>query len=245
MFLILGTGTFLNAQESKDYVMFETMMLTPDYKNLKTLGEKMRAHNAKFHKDVPYKAAVYNISTGPNSGKMIWMMGPVKYTHLDARPGEGGHDEDWLTNVMPFVKEIHTTEYWRMDDKLSNLSMMDGDNSKYPIIMVRYSEINEEHMYSLNSFYEMISTTIKAMEGDNPWGLYYNEFLQGDLGRHVAGVSFLKNWAEFDDDSYNFKETFEKAVGKDKWQNFMDMREKLFTNTWDEIWTYNAYMSGK
>lgn len=244
--LLLSVPVKLTAQnDESDYVMFESMLLTPDYKNLKTLGEKMRAHNSKYHKDGAYKASVYNISTGPNSGKMVWMMGPLKYTHLDSRPADDSHDQDWLNNVMPYIKEIHTTEYWRMDSKLSNMSMMDGDNSKYPIIFVRYNEINEEHMHSIDTFYEMISKTIKAMDGDNPWGLYWNEFLQGELGRHVASVSFLKNWAEFDDERNDFKENFEKEVGKDKWQNFMDMRKKIFKNTWDEIWSYNAYMSGK
>lgn len=244
--MLIGTSFTLNAQDdSKGYVMFESMMMTPDYTKLKVLGENMRAHNAKYHKDGAHKAAVYTISTGPNSGSMVWMMGPTTYTHLDSRPSDKGHDEDWRDNVMPYIKKIHTSEYWKMDGKLSNMSMMDGDNSKYPIIFVRYGEIESDHQYSFKSFFEMVSKTIKAMEGENPWGLYYNEFRQGNLGRHVASVSFLKNWAEMDDDSVSFKDTFKTAIGEDQWQNFIDMSDKVFSNTWDEIWSYNAYMSGK
>lgn len=106
----------LNAQEdSKDYEMMESILLTPDYTKLKVLGENMRAHNTKYHNDGPYKASVYNISTGPNTGKLVWMMGPLKYTHLDSRPEVDGHDEDWRDNVMPYIKKNHTGEYWRMD----------------------------------------------------------------------------------------------------------------------------------
>ncbi|WP_242085427.1 hypothetical protein [Aestuariivivens sediminis] len=243
--LILGANFTLNAQDdSKSYVMLESMMLTPDYTKLKTLGDHMRSHNETYHKDGPFKAAVYTISTGPNSGSMVWMMGPTTYTHLDSRPSNNGHDEDWRDNVMPYIKKIHTTEYWKMDGKLSNTAMLDGDNSKYPIVFVRYGEVEDDHGYSMNTFFEMISETVKAMEGENPWGLYYNEFRQGNLGRHVASVSFLKNWAELDDDSVSFKETFNSTIGEDKWQNFIDMSNSIFSNTWDEIWSYNAYMSG-
>jgi hypothetical protein len=243
--IIVGANFSLNAQEdSKTYTMMESVMLTPDYTKLKVLGENMRAHNAKYHKEGPNKAVVYNITTGPNTGKIIWMMGPLMYSHLDSRPAEGGHDEDWRDNVMPFIKKIHTAEYWRLDGKLSNMSMMDGDNSKYPLIFVRYGEIDENHGYSLDSFFEMVGNTIKSMEGENPWGLYYNEFRQGDLGRHLASVSFMKNWAELDDDN-SFKDAFDKTIGKSKWQGFLDMSESIFTNSWDELWTYNAHMSGK
>jgi hypothetical protein len=242
--IFIGTNFSLNAQEdSKAYTMMESVMLTPDYTKLKVLGENMRTHNAKYHKEGPHRAVVYNITTGPNAGKIVWMMGPLMYSHLDSRPAEGGHDEDWRDNVMPFIKKIHTSEYWRLDDKLSNVAMLDGDNSKYPLIMVRYGEIDENHGYALDSFFEMISNTIKAMDGENPWGLYYNEFRQGDLGRHLASVSFLKNWAELDDDN-TFKATFEETIGKGKWQGFIDMSEGIFTNTWDELWSYNANMSG-
>ena len=103
---------------------------------------------------------------------------------------------------------------------------------------------NEEHEYGLESFFEMVGKTVKAMEGDNPWGLYDNEFIQGDLGRHIASVSFLKNWAELDKKN-TFKDTFDKTIGKDKWQTFIEMNESVFSNRWDEIWSYNAHMSGK
>lgn len=243
--IVIGASFTMNAQEdSKDYVMFESVMLTPDYTKLKVLGENMRAHNAKYHKDGPYDAVVYNISTGPNSGSMVWMMGPVKFAHLDSRPSGDGHDEDWRDNVMPYIKKVKTSEFWTMDDKVSNMGMMDGDSSKFPLIFVRYGEIDEDHSYSLDSFFEMVGKTVKAMDGENPWGLYYNQFRQGDLGRHLASVSFYKNWTEFDNDD-SFKDTFDKTIGKEKWQKFLDMSNGVFSNSWDEIWSYNAHMSGK
>ncbi|NRA91953.1 MAG: hypothetical protein HRU26_04600, partial [Psychroserpens sp.] len=88
-----------------------------------------------------------------------------------------------------------------------------------------------------------ISETIKSMDGEHPWGLYYNEFIQGDLGRHIATVNFYKNWADFDEDT-NFKAAYEKLYGEGKWQSFIDRAMNTFENRWDEIWVYNKALSG-
>lgn len=243
MFAIaFGVSQTLTAQESKDYQMWESIMLTPDNQNLKVLQENMRTHNSKYHaEEGPYKAKVFNITTGPNAGKIIWEMGPMMLKHNDSRPSAGGHDEDWRDNVMPYIKKMHTIEYWTADDKLNNTSMLTDDS--HPILYLRYFEIEDGQSYSMNGIFEMVSKTVKAMEGDNPWGLYYNEFLQGDLGRHVASVSFYKNWTEMDKDD-NFKETFEKVNGENSWDTFLKSMNDTFSNRWDEIWVYNKEMSG-
>ena len=92
--LVFGAMVTVQAQDDSKYQMWESIMMTPDNTKLKVLGENMRKHNQKYHKDGPYEATVYNIATGPNVGKMIWEMGPLTFSHLDARPSKGGHDED-------------------------------------------------------------------------------------------------------------------------------------------------------
>jgi len=245
--LVFGAMTTIQAQESSaKYKMWENIMLTPDYTKLKVLGENMRKHNQKYHKDGPYEATVYNIATGPNVGKIIWEMGALTFTHLDARPSAGGHDEDWRDNVMPYVKKMNTAEYWKEDSKLSNVGMLDGDNSKYPLLYLRYWEVNPDQDHQVNGLLEKISETIKAMEGDNPWGVYDNQMRQGlKIGRHLATVGFMKNWAEMDDESNNFKETFLKVHGENSWDGFIDSMSDAFTNSWDEVWEFNAALSGK
>ena len=69
--IIFGTMLTVNAQEDKTYEMWEDIMLTPDTKQLKVLQENMRKHNATYHKEGPYKATVYNIVSGPNSGSFM------------------------------------------------------------------------------------------------------------------------------------------------------------------------------
>ena len=64
-----------------------------------------------------------------------------------------------------------------------------------------------------------------------------------DIGRHIAWVSFLKNWAEFDDDS-SFKDAFIKVHGENAWDPFLKGMDDTFSNSWDEIWVYDKELSG-
>lgn len=241
--LVFGTILTVNAQD-EDYIMWETITITPDNTKLKVLGNNMRKHNQTYHSNEPYKAYVYNISTGPNIGKIVWQMGPVKYAHLDGRPSENGHDEDWRDNIMPYVKKMSDGEYWKKDKKLSNTDMIDPKSNEYPLLFIRYHEVVKGEGHNVNRLFSQISETVKAMEGNNPWGLYYNEFRQGNLGRHIASVSFLKNWAEMDVDD-TFKETFLKKFGDNSWEPFTENYNDSFSNTWDEIWTFNPTLSGR
>lgn len=241
--MVLGVSYQAEAQESKNYSMWETVLLTPDYTNLKVFEENMRKHNEMYHKNGPHNAVVYNISSGPNAGSLIWQMGPMMFKHNDSRP-EGAHDIDWRDNVMPYIKKIHTVEYWTQDDDLSNTAMLAGESVKYPILFVRIMELKNDGQYLMKDFFKKVSSTIKSMPGDNPWGLYYNEFIQGNLGRHVASVSFNKSWTEFDKEGPNFKEAFEKIYEKNSFQDFLEARDHLIEDTFDEIWIYNKNLSG-
>jgi hypothetical protein len=139
--IVFGSIFTMTAQNDESYEMWEDIMITPDNAKLKILGENIRKHNQKYHKEGPYKATVYNITTGPNAGKIIWEMGTLTYADLDKRPAVGGHDEDWRDNIDPYIKKTNTVEYWKSNKVLNNTDMLDGDNSKYPILFVRYFEV--------------------------------------------------------------------------------------------------------
>ena len=232
------------AQEEEKAPMWESMYMVPDNSKLKELSAALAAHNKKYHNADPYKATVYSVSTGPNIGKLVWEMGPVQFSHLDSRPSEDGHDEDWQGNVMKYVKKLEHGEYWRQDNDLSNVGMLDGDPSGHPLLHVRYHEVAEGAGDEVEEMFKMVSETIKAMDGENPWGVYWNLFWQGNNnGRHVATVGFSKNWAEYDEDN-TFQPTFKKVHGEDKWQPFLDKWNEVFSDGWDEIWVYSKEMSG-
>ena len=140
---------------------------------------------------------------------------------------------------------MHTAEYWKEDAKISNTSMLDGDSSKHPLLYVRYWEADPDQDHLINGLLKQVSETIKGMDGDNPWGVYDNQMRQGlKIGRHLATVGFMKNWAEMDDEG-TFKPTFIKVHGESAWDPFLENMSNAFTNSWDEVWSYNANLSGK
>ncbi|TXE15506.1 hypothetical protein ES692_16460 [Psychroserpens burtonensis] len=98
LFLMLAiASTFSNtvsAQESEDHNMWENIMFTADYTQLKTLSTNMRKHNETYHKEAPYKATVYIISSGPNAGKIVWQMWSMILKHNDTHPSANGHNAD-------------------------------------------------------------------------------------------------------------------------------------------------------
>jgi hypothetical protein len=244
--VILGATTISTAQEDdSSYNMWESIMITPDYTQLKVFGENMRAHNLKYHaQGSQHQGAVYNINTGPNTGKILWQMGPITWASLDSRPAAGGHDEDWRDNIMPYVKKMESSEYWKEMSDLSNVAMLAGNIDKYPIFYVRYFEVEKGQGYAIANLLKQMSAAVKAMDGENPWGLYDNEMRQGyTTGRHIAWVGFMENYAAMDDDG-NFKEAFIKTHGEGSWQPYLKGMDDTFSNSWDEMWSYNKELSG-
>ena len=228
---------FLVQAQDDSYTMFETVLLTPDGNNPAQLRDAMKAHNANFHNDGVHAAAVWLISSGPNAGKMVWAMGPLKYADLDSRPQGDDHDSDWA-KVMANIQDVGTVEYWKRDDELSNVV---GDPT--PMLYVRYWEVNSKYGFLVDGLLQQISETIKAMEGENPWAVWDNQMRQGNLGRHMATVSGMKNWAEMDDD-LQFQATFKKVHGENSWIPFIRSMQIAFSNSWDEVWTLAPEMGG-
>lgn len=243
--MVPGIGSVINAQDDNGGgLMWETIVLTPDNTKLKVLGENMHNHNQKYHNaQGPFKATVYEIVSGPDVGKYVWLMGPITFPDLDKRPAAAGHDEDWRDNVMPYVKKTEYGEYWKEYKGFSNTAMLSNDPAMYPIQFNRYWEINDEHGHNLDRMLKQISAAVKAMDGVNPWGVYENQFRQGNMGRHFATSSFYKNWTDFDRDPM-YKKAFLKVNGEDSWDAFLKDMDQLMDNSWDEIWSYDKYLSG-
>jgi hypothetical protein len=218
--------------------MYESIYLKPDTKHLKELSANMKAHNKKYHNTAPYTALVWNVSTGPRAGDIVWMMGPCTFTDLDSRPSADGHDDDWMHNVLPYVKDVGTGEYWRRDDDLS----MPSDDGK-PIIRVRFMVVNQEEDHRVDGLLEQISKTVKEMEGDFSWSVYDNMFRQGSIGRHIALVTGFNNWAALDEDG-NFGEVFNKIYGEDAVRKFGEEMADVFEDSYDEYWTLMPELSG-
>ncbi len=223
--------------------MFESIILTPNPAHVNKLTANMAAHNAKYHKaDTPYEAYVYHISSGPNAGKLIWMMGPLSsWGDLDNRPSTDGHDEDWATNVVPLLNNVEHGEYWKRDNEISKKTTP----KQHAMYFIRFHEISKSEGYRFDELMSKIGATMKSMDKVNSWAVYDNQLRQGyKTGRHVISVSGMDKWAEMDD-NWAFVPAFEKIHGEGSFPAFSKQMDQVVTNSYDEIWTYDAKMSGK
>ena len=231
----------LNAQE---YVQYESIYLKPDTKSLATLAKNMKAHNDKYHSENPYHANVWQVINGPKAGWLVWIMGPSTFREMDARPAEGGHDDDWQNNVMPYVVDMGNIEYWRRFEEVSIL----GDPQ--PNLKVRFYQVNNDMGFLVDEIWEKMSKVRSEMPEGRSWALYNNMFQQGNMGRHFAGVTPFKNMAELDNGmnldpsaSGTFRKTFERIYGPEAWQPFQNAMRSAFVNSYDEVWALMPNMS--
>ena len=204
----------------------------------------MAAHNKKYHAEPPHTASVFNIVAGPNTGKMVWMMGPCTFSDLDNRPAADGHDEDWAGNIVPYLQDASHGEYWRRDKEMvvDNREVQTMPMNMY---MIRYMTVNRGQGYRINGLMKKAHAVMSAIDDVHYWAFYRNQFLQGwENGRHVAVVSGMNNWSEFDDNSWSFSKKFDEIHGEGSSDNFWDEMNEVFANQWHEIWALDKSMSG-
>ncbi len=239
LFLIILPLDIVAQEGQSEEVIYQSVLLTPDNTQLEAFQEAMAEHNQTFHNEPgPYHSNVWSISTGPNAGKILWTMGPLNsYAQLDDRPS-GDHDDHWQNVVMPTVKDTETVEYWRLDQDLSNV--VEGD---YSIAFVRIHKINSKYGFLVPDALKKLSETIKALEENPSWVVYDNEFIQGDLGRHIATMTFHNSMAEIDEE-WDFRDTFEEVYSRGEWDRWTRTMDHIMEDQYDEIWVLVPELSG-
>jgi hypothetical protein len=240
---IFCTSATVHAQDDQRKI-YEYIMLSPVTSQLKTLQDNMRKHNQKYHSSGPYTAYVFNIATGKDAGKIVWQMGPIQLSDLDARPSDNGHDEDWRDNIMPYVRYQTDAEYWNTDANLSLFKDMSTESVSHPLLAVRFYNVHRGKRNQVDNIFKNRSAALEGLDNAAPWGLFYNMFQQGEQGRHIASVRYFKNWTDYAEPR-NFMESYEEVHGNGSWANLMDLMQDAFSDSWDVFFQYDAYMSGK
>lgn len=204
----------------------------------------MRSHIKKYHVKDLLITKIYNVTYGPNSNQLIWVMGPVSFSELDARADNKKHDDDWADNINPYIASYEQAEIWRnMDDlMINNLGEKDKSPEKF---MMRYLTMdNNQDPEVAKYLLTQVKATLDKIGKVKYWTVMDNQFIQGfENGRHLAAISSFDTWAELDDD-WEFKKHFEEIYGKGSFTAFQNNYSKVFKNYWHEIISVNKEMSG-
>lgn len=171
LILVLLFSGSLIAQQSE--VVYESIVITPLKSSENYLIEGVKKHNQKFHSDGEVSASLYSVLIGKDSGKYVWLNGPMTMADYDIMP-DSAHMEDWQKNIRNYItNEIVNVAKLNRDASYSPPSW---GTSKY--ILWRTFKIKQD----IDSYQKVLETVTKmgevlnAINAPNPRRVYENVF---------------------------------------------------------------------
>lgn len=197
-------------------VVYETIYLKPKTDKLKEFGEAVKAHNEKYHGEGAYSAGAWQVISGPHSGMMFWVMGPFTFADLDNRPSEGGHDDDWMGNVMPHTHGMTDGYYWR---QWNDYGYMPSENFSGKIMRALNWKVKPGKREELRHAMSAIQKVYDANSMGHSMAIFSNWTSDGEID--VAIVWQYENWAYLDED-LEFSKKYEEVHGDNSWNTFQE-----------------------
>jgi len=210
-------------------VIYETIYLNPKTESLKELGEKMKAHNQSYHAEPPYRAGVWRVLTGERSGNMLWVMGPFTFADLDNRPAEGGHDDDWIGNVLPLTHGMSNGYYWKL---MPDFAYTPSENYQGKVMRVRTLNIKRGKMEEFWREMTLIFEVVNENKLGNSFSVFRNQANDGE--KDVALVWQYENYAYMDVDN-EFRKKYEEMHGDNSWSQFQEAMREIVESSSDEL----------
>lgn len=232
MFLIaLLTFVLTGIQAQTDYTQFTVVSLKPRPDRIAQFEAGMAAHNKKHHTADPYKAWVWSVNTGPNSGSYTYVMGPATFTQLDARTTTPEHDTDWNNNVLAHCESVGETGYWRLDKDI-HYAAEGSDN--FTKSRMRFVTINPGQGDRYEGLLKKIVEVFKQKKYAASYSVYW--YYGASQGPHLATSMDFANWAFFDQPN-TFIADFESIHGEDSYARYLEELDIAVdrTKTYDEL----------
>ena len=226
--------------DQRSYLLHENVLLTPNLTSLSDFREGLLEHNEKYHSQAPYGARVYYISSGPNSGSYMWVMGPFPWNALDAdRDDREEHLEDWEENVQPYLLPGSNTSYWRFHPEISAF----GEELELDKLLVRYYDVKafeEERMLKL---VEMAALVMREKFPKTLYTTYTNIFPSHKEGKDLALVFFFDSYSWLEQDPH-FRSAYEEIYGSEGLEEFLASWQEVNLGEETEIWIFQPELSG-
>lgn len=235
---VFSLAMFTNAQDKSDYTMYKTVYLEPEYENLKEFGEALSDHNKKYHSEGTSSAWVWSVKSGPNTGQLIYVVGPTTFTDMDSWDMSADHSKHWREEVMPYVESVSHGEFWKMNDKLT-YQPEDAVGGKE---VLTFFDVKDFEEYRFKKLLEQVKEVYEEKGYKQFWQVYYPQFWT-NTGRDVMVASNFENWAFFDRER-TFMKDFEEVHGEYSWTLFMEEFRDVVISAYDEIIIYVPELSG-
>ena len=214
----------LGAQDDDSYVMFQTILITPNAGQGQQLRAGLQAHNDKYHQEGTQAVNVWQINSGPRFGSLLWVKGPLTWTDMDTDLEADGHMDDWRTHVAPYGK-LEVMEFWRM---LDGMSYMPEDFAP-SMIQIRYFDIKNQKGDNSRHLVKSYMNILSEKNVDMGFQVFGNQ-ANADDGRDWAMIWFHDGWSSLDK-SRGVWDAYEEKYG-------MDSRE--YFESWNEFTDYSG-----
>ncbi len=238
-FLLMLIPALMLSQENKEYAVFENGLITANPTKIKQFEAGIAAHNKKYHAQGIYGARMYSISNGPNVGKYIWAMGPLPWSAFDNRPALKGHDDDWNSNVAPYMLADGDQTYWKFEADLSNFP----NDFKVNKLLVDMYDIKRFQNGKVKKLLKKVEKVMKSKYPETTYGMYMNELPSTKDGRDLAMVWFFEKSAWMGNDP-KFAKNYEEVHGDGSFTHFLDDWLEVTNGSESEIWVYRQDLSG-
>lgn len=237
---IMVFSVFTFAQDDGDYIMFENSRFVVKTDKYVEFSKAIANHNKTWHANGPAHVNIWYVAVGKNAGDMIASGGPLTFTDVDNMSFGKDHMEDWLKNVMPNIKYMKETNYWKMDKKHSySPEGQDGRSTKLSIAVYDLKPYNS---YRFKAILDQVIKVYQDKKYDRGISVYWPEFnIMSE--QDVAIVWPFENYASFDEDN-KFKADFQEVHGEGSWQSFLDELRDVIDGRSDEVWELIPELSG-
>ncbi len=238
-YLILLIPFLAVSQNGNEYMVFENGLLSPQLDKISEFESGLAAHNKQYHNEGQFGARVYWIGNGPNTGKYLWVMGPLPWSAFDSRPEKEGHDEDWNSNVLQYMLPETDQTYFKFEAGMSNFPK-DFTLNK---LLVDYYDIKPFQRTKTMALLEKIEKVMKDKFPEATYGIYSNELPNSKDGNDISFISFFEKSAWMGEDR-KFVDKYNEVHGAGSFDTFLKDWENATQGSYSELWHFRPELSG-
>lgn len=238
--VVFAVAFQLQAQEEQQVLLLNQMILTPHPEKVVEFKQNLAEHNQKFHGEGRYDVSVYEIMTGNDSGKFVWIMTPGSWEAMEAAPSSAEKQAHWDSKVLPTLTSAPIGAVWRMQPDMSNFKQ-DLDH-KY--ISLRYFSINmgREHYNNFKTEITKYAELVDKHYPERTVGYYSNVY--GNENFDFIWADFKESLGNRDYGDRNFAKLFEELHGE-KISDGDKVMDQVIADFKLELWKFNPELSTK